>query len=184
MANILFYGSCTLHAANREPVRSCSMIHFPTSCAACPPRVPRIRPLAVEESCHCFANSTSGGPESPTPSPGHRTRQHTMNVTAPLSRRPLGCLKAGLCQSLVRGYATAVAASTTTQSTGALPDHNFCTASRHPPYMSSDLLPTMTNQPILVLQQSGSPISTPKRLAPLSPSSHPPRARRPFLPRA
>lgn len=44
-----------------------------------------------------------------------------MNVTAPLSRRPLGCLKAGLCQSLVRGYATAV----TTQSTGALPDHNF-----------------------------------------------------------
>ncbi|KAK3340166.1 translation protein SH3-like domain-containing protein [Neurospora tetraspora] len=47
-----------------------------------------------------------------------------MNVTAPLSRRPLGCLKAGLCQSLIRGYATAVAASTT-QSTGALPDHNF-----------------------------------------------------------
>ena len=56
----------------------------------------------------------------------------TMNVTASLSRRPLGCLKAGLCQSLIRGYATAVAASTT-QSTGALPDHNFCTASRHPP---------------------------------------------------
>ena len=89
----------------------------------------------------CFANSTfwrsrESDSESGTP---HRTHDiTTMNVTAPLSRRPLGCLKAGLCQSLIRGYATAVAASTT-QSTGALPDHNFCTASRHRFHMSSDL---------------------------------------------